>query len=151
MNPNWGNFPRWLTEGVAEWSATAAVTYDDFESYLNFRNHQDLGSQYGNDKVYDEAYISKFLNPELIYKPGLDINSYLNSYPHWDAYSLGFMVAEILVTLKNQDSLIKLLQNINSGLTFAQSFKMEFGVEWNEAAPLIAKAIANEIRNNVKK
>lgn len=149
MNPNWGNFPRWLTEGAAEWSALTAISSNSYEGYKKFRSYQDLGMQYGDPEKYNEHYILKILNPGLTFTAGEDINSYLNSYPHWDSYSIGLMVSEVLVALKDQNSLIRILQDINTGKTFGEAFEREFGVTWAQASPLIAHAIALEIKGKI--
>lgn len=149
MNPNWGGFPRWLTEGVAEWSALSAISYGSFEDYKRYRANVVLGMQFGDSQTYSESYLIKFLNPSLAFSAGQNIASYLDGYPHWDSYSIGLMVSEILVSMKDQNSLIQILQNINSGQTFGEAFEKEYGISWNEAAPMIAHAISLEIKGKI--
>jgi hypothetical protein len=150
MNPNWGNFPHWLTEGAAEWAATTAVTYESYSNYTNYREKVVLGMQYGNSSTYNKDYLTKFLNPNLVFDQGENIGSYNHGFPRWDSYSIGFMTCEILVALKDQNILISLLQDINKGMTFAEAFESEFGTKWSTAAPLIVDAIDSEIRLNIK-
>jgi hypothetical protein len=149
MNPNWGNFPPWLTEGVAEWSATTAVNSGNYDDYIKFRTYQDLGMQFEQPNVYTEEYITKILNPNQTFAPGEDIGSYLRNYPHWDAYSIGMMTSETLVALKGPDSLMNILHYIGAGMTFPQAFEKEFDTPWATAAPLIAHALSLEIQQKV--
>jgi hypothetical protein len=151
MNPNWGNFPGWLTEGAANWASAVAVNSDSYDGYVEFRKSVYLGEQYGNPSKYSESYVTKFLNPNMTFEGTQDINSYLQSFPRWDAYSLGMMVCEILVALQGPESLIHLLQNINSGQTFTQAFQKEFGTSWEKAAPLIAKSISLQAQQQITK
>jgi hypothetical protein len=151
MNPNWGNIPSWLREGTAEWAATIAVNYEDYSGYTNYREKTDLGMQYGNTSTYTKQYIYNFLNPELVFKPGDDINSYTRTFPHWDSYSLGLMSVEALVSIKGPNALISLLQDINQGKNFADAFEQEFGAKWSTAGSLIADAIYAEIQQSVKR
>lgn len=151
MNPNWGGIPSWLREGMAEWSAGVAINFQTYVDYLRFRNNQDLGMQYESPGIYNETYIEKFLNPAQAFAPGENIDNYLNSYPHWDSYSLGMMTCEALVSIKGPDSLVNIFKLVNSGASFGAAFANEYGVPWSQAAPQIAKALALEISGNIKK
>jgi hypothetical protein len=150
MNPNWGGFPSWLAEGIAEWSATVSVFAGDYEGFMNFRNHADLGSQFGSPATYNYAYFEKFLNPSMTFEAGENINTFYSKYPHWDSYAIGMMVAEILVSIKDPESLIEVFNKINSGLAFPDAFQAEYGISWSEAAPKIARAISAQIEKGAK-
>jgi hypothetical protein len=149
MNPNWGGFPAWLTEGAATWSQSVAVNSANYSDYINFRNNVILGQQYAEPQTFTENWLTTFLNPSQTFAPGEQIDTYLRNYPHWDAYAVGMMVCEALVSLKGSDSLIALLQGINRGQSFAESFSATYGTSWQSAAPLLARAISLEISQKI--
>ena len=147
----YGNAPQWLLEGGAEWSATVARFSGNFDNFLKFRNAV-LSSQYSqSSSIYTSDYINLYLNPNPIFLPNQDNWVYWSKFNQWDAYALGFMVSEILVNIKGIDSYMKLYNDVGAGKSFGEAFQGIFGLSWAEACPLIADAIAAELKQGIRK
>jgi hypothetical protein len=148
--PCYGDVPVWLLEGSATWSAAAARFSANFNDFLTERNSA-LVNQYSKaSSLYTAEYVSTFLNPN----PDFSNNqgwSYWEKYDRWDNYAIGLLVSEILVNIKNTDSLMKLYSDVGSGKSFVDSFQQEFGLPWSEACPKIAEAIAGILKQGIKK
>ena len=147
----YGDAPQWLLEGGAEWAATAARFSGNFDDFLKFRD-LDLSSQYSqSSSIYTFDYIDLYLNPKPVFLPNQDNWAYWGKYNGWDAYALGFMVTEILVNVKGIDSYMKLYEDVGSGKSFVEAFQGIFGLTWAEACPIIADAIASELKQGIRK
>lgn len=145
----YGNLPRWLLEGNAEWSATVARFNSSYEDYLTFRT-MDITGQYSHPYGYSSQWLTTYLNPNPLSVSGQDNWSYWNSYPQWDLYAIGYLANEALVDVKGPDSILNLYKDVGSGQTFQQAFQQEFGMAWSDACPILAKAISDEIQKIVK-
>jgi hypothetical protein len=60
------------------------------------------------------------------------------------AYDIGYMTVEALAALKGIQSTMDLVVAVGKGSTFAESFKMVYGITWEEAAPILAKTVSQE-------
>jgi hypothetical protein len=145
------NIPRWLHEGGAEFFSTAARLSGNFEDFLKFRNYV-LENQYSNSSsIYTSEYLNLYLNPNPIFLPDQDNWAYWSKYDNRELYALGFMVSEILVNIKGIDSYMKLYQDVGAGKSFVESFQGIYGLSWAAACPLIADAMAAQIKQGIKK
>lgn len=146
----YGDVPVWLLEGGATWSAASARFSGNYNDFLTERNSS-LTNQYSKaSTLYTADYISTFLNPN----PDFSNNqgwSHWNKYDRWESYAIGLLASEILVNIKNPDSLMKLYSDVGSGKSFVESFQQEFGLSWSEACPKIAEAIAEILKQGIKK
>jgi hypothetical protein len=154
LNPNcenscYGDVPVWLLEGNAEWAGSVSRFSNSFDDYTQFRNG-DLRDQYNNASMYTEEWITKYLNPNPIFLPNADNWSYWRNYDGWNSYAIGFMVNEILTAVKGSDSVMNIFKDIGRGDTFTTAFLREFGISWEKACPIIAGAIAQEIKQGVR-
>ena len=131
-----GRVPRWLIEGGATWVQAAAVFNTDFNKYLKERNRNN------NDTLYkfkpDSAWLLRFLDPN--YKTGWE-NWTDDKYEHWNVYDVGSLTSEILVALKGTDAYMNLYKSVGQGKLFTEAFEENYGITWDKAAALIAKAI----------
>ena len=147
----YGEAPQWLLEGSATWSAAVARYSDNYDDYLLERNTT-LNNHYSNAaSIYTSDYINQFLNPNPIFLPNQDNWKHWSKYNSREVYALGFMVSEILASIKGPDSLIKLYADIGSGKSFVEAFQGIFGLSWAEACPIISEAIAIGLKQGIKK
>jgi hypothetical protein len=147
----YGEAPQWLLEGGATWSAAVARYSDNYDDFLLERNTT-LNNQYLNAaSIYTADYINQFLNPNPIFLPNQDNWKHWSKYNPREVYVLGFMVSEILASIKGPDSLMKLYSDIGAGKSFVEAFQGIFGLSWAEACPIISEAIAAELKQGIKK
>lgn len=147
----YGEAPQWLLEGGATWAAAVARYSENYDDYLLERNTT-LNNQYSNAaSIYTSDYINQFLNPNPIFLPNQDNWKHWSKYNSREAYVLGFMASEILVSIKGTASLMKLYADIGAGKSFIEAFQGIFGLSWAEACPIISEAIATGLKQGIKK
>lgn len=123
---------RWLIEGGAEWVQNGTVNFNSYDKYIEtLRKDCD-----GPCRKIRESEITEF----LLLGPEAD-----GRYDRFLAYSLGSRVIEVLVALKGQEIVLKLITDMHWGSSFESAFAENFGVEWSAAVPQIAKAISANI------
>lgn len=145
------NVPRWLNEGSAEFFSIAARFNGNFEDFLKFRNSILANHYLHSSSIYTSDYINLYLNPNPVFAPNQDNWAYWSKYDTIELYALGLMVSEILVNIKGSASLMQLFADVGAGKSFVDSFQGIFGTSWAEACPLIANAIAAELKQGIKK
>jgi hypothetical protein len=59
-----------------------------------------------------------------------------------NVYTVGYFTLEALVALKGVDSPMELIKLVAAGDTFENSFKKVYGIDWSEAAPILAKTVS---------
>jgi hypothetical protein len=138
---NYASLPRWLLEGGAEWSQSAATYSGNFNKYLEERkrNTNDL---LNNPSAYTPEWIATFLDVN----PGTDW-IYWNAFDNWRLYDVGLLATEALVALNGPETVMKLYTDVGNGQTFMDSFNTEYGIAWVDAVPILAGAITAEIAN----
>ena len=147
----YGEAPQWLLEGGATWAAAAVLYSDSYDDYLTERNIT-LNNHYLNAaSTYTSDYINQYLNPNPIFLPNQDNWKHWGKYNPREAYVLGFMVSEILASVKGPASLMKLYADIGAGKSFVDAFQGIFGLSWAEACPIISEAISTELKEGIKK
>ena len=127
----------WFREGSAEWIQNAAINFKNFETYKDYLR---LDCQYSCLKLTEED-ISEFLstsNGELVKE----------KFERWLNYSLGSWVIESLVALKGPEIMLDMYAEMGKGLSFDQSFKNIFQIEWSTAIPVLAKTIYANLHSN---
>jgi hypothetical protein len=140
---NYGLLPRWLLEGQALWSAQASVA-NSYDEYLSLRaiDYPELSQMRPS---YTAEWIEEFLNPNPVFIKNADNWQYWQKYPNYRVYDIGALANEILTAIKGPSSVMNLYVAVGKGATFADAFKQEFGINWNEAITYISKAIAAEL------
>lgn len=127
----------WFREGSAEWIQNVVMNYNNFEAYLNFFNYDCKPSCL----ELSEGDIREFLN-------SAKENQLPQKFDPWLNYNLGSRFIEVFVALKGQDILIDMYAEMGKKLSFDQAFKNIFGLEWNEAIPILAKTVYANLRGN---
>jgi hypothetical protein len=102
------------------------------------QNDGKIATYFGNKLTVD--WLNKFLN----------IN---NASSHWrdiDAmnqagFSLGTRIIEMMVAIKGPSVLFDIPNAMSQGMSFDQAFETLFGVSWENASPIMAKILFNEI------
>jgi hypothetical protein len=155
------------TKPISEYDHLVAITNDkviasklyaeykastlNFDDFLKYRN-ADLESQYSkSSSIYTSEYLNLYLNPNPIFLPNQDNWAYWSKYDRWDVYALGLMVSEILVNIKGIDSYMIIYQDVGAGKSFVDAFQGIYGLSWAEACPIIADAMAAQIKQGIKK
>ena len=140
----YGTLPRWLLEGQAEWSQAAATYSSNYNDYLKERRNN-TNELFTNSSLYTATWIATFLNPN----PVSDW-AYWSTYEDWRLYDIGSLATEALVALKSPAAVMNLYTNVGKGQTFTQAFNTEFGISWADAVPILASAIAAELKQGNK-
>ena len=60
------------------------------------------------------------------------------------SYDIGYMTVEALASIKGIQSTMDLVVGVGKGMTFDESFKTVYGMNWSEAAPILAKVVSAE-------
>lgn len=128
--------PTWYWEGQAHFTQHAAVFYDSYTNYMKLR--KDTSS----DLYINQALNSKYLENYFVFNAP---DTWQKSYERWNQYSIGAMFVEILTALKGPDSTIEMWKIASSGVDFKTAFERVYGISFDKAMPIMAKAIALEL------
>ena len=137
--PTYNTVPRWLVEGSATWVSSASVFYKDFDLHFSERNRT---TNEISTRIRPTAkWIETFLNPD----PVTDWR-YWDSYENYRLYDVGALATEVMVSISGPDSLLNLFKRVGEGAKFVDAFQSEFGIPWRDAAAIIARTVAAEIK-----
>ena len=128
--------PTWYWEGQAEFTQHAAVYYDSFADYLKFRKN--TSSDLYTNQLLNSQYLEKYF---VFNAP----DTWQKSYERWYQYSIGAMFVEILTALKGPDSTMEMWKIASSGVDFKTAFERVYGISFDKAMPIMAKAIALQL------
>jgi hypothetical protein len=143
LNPNRGNYynltPDWYGEGHASFTGKLGAS-TSFESYKALRNEairrngpfQDI-RDYRPDSIL-RFYESFSKAPEV------------SPIQRFYLYTLGWSTVEALGAIGGIDSPMNLFVETTKGATFKQAFKKIYGIEWDEAAPILAEVVSKQYR-----
>lgn len=125
--------PCWIQEGQAHFASksTASSTLND---YLHQRNGEALNrsTRDGRSAPRDFEEISKYLSLETLATCQQTYN--------W-GYATGMLAVEALSAIGGVQSTMALYAMEARGHTFIESFKLVYGISWNEAQPILARAV----------
>jgi hypothetical protein len=128
--------PTWYWEGQAHFAQHAAVYFDSFDSYMRERKAT-AKNLYGL-LIYNSNYIQKY----FVFNAPED---WRQTYDRWNQYDLGAMFVEILTALKGPDSTMEMWRITGTGVNFPEAFEKVYGISFDKALPVMAKAIALEL------
>jgi hypothetical protein len=128
--------PTWYWEGQAHFSQHAAMFHENFTEYLKYRNHS-LDELRSNPRFTSELLETYFVfnAPEAWQK----------NFQPWYQYSIGALLVEVLTALKGPDSAIEIWKITGTGVDFKTAFERVYGISFEKALPVIAKAIALQL------
>ena len=128
--------PTWYWEGQAHFAQHAAVYFDSFELYMKERKAtaQDLY----RDPIFTSDHIRKY----FVFNAPAD---WQKNYDRWHQYDLGAMFVEILTALKGPESTMEMWRITGTGVNFPEAFEKVYGISFDKALPIMAKAIALEL------
>jgi hypothetical protein len=127
--------PTWITEGTATLVQNAVINSNSFEKFMNYR--KDAVGELIERQGIEEEFIKNFLSQKgWIAEPNWGGVS-----PDW-SYQLGARVMEALVSIGGTDSLLEIHNLMSKKTGFDAMFKTIYGISFEEAVPVIAKALA---------
>lgn len=128
--------PAWFREGPATWIQNVVINHNNFDSYNEFARI----TCDSDCRAMTEAKIAEYLT--LTKGEAIPEGA-----TRWTAYSLGSAVSEVLASISGPDSLVAMWEVMATRVGFEAAFKKVYGIEWNEAIPIIAKTV-HAIANN---
>ena len=128
--------PTWYWEGQAHFAQHAAVYFDSFDLYMKERRA--TADMLYRDANFNSDYIQKY----FVFNAPED---WRLRYQQWHQYDLGAMFVEILTALKGPESTMEMWRITGTGVNFPEAFERVYGVSFEKALPIMAKAIALEL------
>jgi hypothetical protein len=143
LKPVRGNYynltPDWFAEGHASFAGKlgASPTFEEYKvtrirAQRNPRPQADIKNYQPENILRFYAEFSKY--PEV------------SKIERFYLYSLGWSTIEALAAIGGIDSPMNLFVETTKGLTFKQAFKKIYGIEWEEAAPILADVVSKQFR-----
>ena len=127
--------PTWITEGTATLVQNAVINSASYEKFMNYRKNS-VGELIERQGI-EEEFIKNFLSQKAwIAEP-----NWGGASPDW-SYQLGARVMEALVSLGGTDSVLEIHNLMSKKTGFDAMFKTIYGLSFEEAVPVIAKALA---------
>ena len=128
--------PTWYWEGQAHFAQHATVYFESFETYMKERRA--TAEDLYRDSAFDSDHIRKYF---VFNAP----EEWKKNYNSWKQYDLGAMFVEILTALKGPDSTMEMWRITGGGVNFPVAFEQVYGISFDKALPIIAKAIALQL------
>lgn len=128
--------PTWFWEGQAHFTQHASIYFDSFKDYMKYR--KDTAS----DLFTNKAFTSQLLESYFVLNAP---DSWQKSFERWHQYDIGAMFVEILTALKGPNSTMEMWRIASTGVDFKTAFERVYGVPFDKALPIMAKAIALEL------
>jgi hypothetical protein len=131
--------PTWYWEGQAHFAQHASVYFESFDKYMRERRATAL------DLYRDPVFNSQHIQNYFVFNAPED---WQKNYEQWHQYDLGAMFVEILTALKGPDSTMEMWRITGTGVNFPVAFERVYGVSFEKALPIMAKAIALQLGKN---
>jgi len=132
MNGGLALLPNWFIEGHAHTAGNLASS-TSLAEYKKFRSFW-LNARAEGLPDYSPASIESFYEKLGVGKSDSTVQS--------NVYSIGYFTVEALTAIKGADSPIELIKQVSDGLTWEQAFLKVYGIEWKDAAPILAKTVS---------
>ncbi len=131
--------PDWFAEGHATVAGKLGAS-TSFEQYSAMRQQAIRGIRPQSDiGDYRTENILRFYESFSRYP---EISKIQRSY----LYTLGWSTTEALAAIGGIDSLMNLFLETVNGSSFKQAFKKTYGMEWENAAPILADVVSQQYR-----
>ena len=131
--------PTWYWEGQAHFTQHAAVFYDSFTKYMDFR---DLSA---GELISSPRFTSEVLESYFVFNAP---DAWQKNFEPWYQYSIGALFVEVLTALKGPDSTMEMWRITGTGVNFKTAFEQVYGISFDKALPIISKAIALQLGKN---
>ena len=128
--------PTWYWEGQAHFAQHASVYFESFETYMKERKA--TADQLYRNPIFTSTHIQNY----FVFNAPAD---WQQKYDRWQQYDLGAMFVEILTALKGPESTMEMWRLSGSGMKFPDAFEKVYGMSFDKALPIMAKAIALEL------
>lgn len=130
--------PWWMVEGGAEFSQAVSTFPNSYKEYLEERVRDTNQLLANRDNKFTTSWIAKFLEPS---------SRSMWADSQWDGrtYDLGYLANEAFVALKGPQISMQLFRDVALGSTWQEAFAKNFGLSWEDALPVLSKAIKAQI------
>jgi hypothetical protein len=128
--------PTWYWEGQAHFAQHAAVYFNSFELYMKERKA--TAENLYKNPIFTSDHIRKY----FVFNAPED---WQKNYERWQQYDLGAMFVEILTALEGPESTMEMWRITGAGVNFPEAFEKVYGISFEKALPIMAKAIALEL------
>lgn len=138
---HWVNntLPCWFNEGSGN-ALGYTIVSDTFADYLEFRKYIPFNQGPTTVTDYSEASLRDFLFNQVIGDDGC-----ISSGPIYRlGYTVGALAVETLVAIGGPQSVMAVYALCAEGSNFPTAFAKVYGLSWEEASRIIAKAVAAE-------
>jgi hypothetical protein len=130
--------PWWMVEGGAEFSQAASTFPNSYKEYLEERTRDTNQIIANREDKFTTSWISKFLEPSAR-------NLWMEHGDDGRIYDLGYLANEAFVALKGPGVSMQLFREIALGTSWHDAFAKIFGQSWDEALPVLSKAIKAQL------
>jgi hypothetical protein len=131
--------PDWFAEGHATLAGKlgASTTYD----YYTLKRSETIRGTRPQPDIQD-------YRPENVLRFYAEFGKYpqVSKIERFYLYTLGWSTLEALAAIGGIDSPMNLFVETTKGSTFKQAFKKIYGIEWEEAAPILAEVVSKQYR-----
>lgn len=139
---NWGFMPRWMVEGGGQYAQDFILYGDSGERWIS--NPLNLNQEW---RRYDLEFFKSFLQYKSTTNFNEDPWGWTAQWPTQRVYDVGALVYQVLIAIKNPESILLLMKDTAKTHDFNKSFQNIYGISWNDAEPLVAEAIYKMTRN----
>ena len=134
--------PYWMNIGLEQISGNISVNGDNFIRYMQASLIMPSVHQVIPD--FSEAWLNNFLDLKNLGNGWSDAHAGL---PTETALIIGPKIMEILISLRGTQAYFDFYQRMSQGEKFDVIFKDIYKISWQEAQPIIAKVIFEELTN----
>ena len=132
--------PWWMVEGNAEFTQAVTTYATSYGEYLLERK-SDTGDLLSNsNKTFSQTWFQNYLDTSTTSQWSKPENG-------WRMYDVGYMVNEVLASLKGPSINMQLFKDVANGKTWEQAFEANLGISWSSALPKLAAILDGMIQH----
>jgi len=132
--------PAWMVEGNAHFTSVMALHSNSYAEYSSSRKNYTYELLANQAKTFTKSWLQNYLdttNQQEWYKPENRTRM----------YDVGYLVNEVLCSLKGPSVNMQLFKDVANGKTWEQAFEADLGISWSEALPKLATILSEMINN----